>query len=482
MTRLLNALVACFVLTAAPCWAATFTVASTDAAWSAVKAAHAGDVVQLQAGSYGALTMAGDAKTGAFTFSGAGVTVQPAPGAKVALSGIVVNGASGLTFSGFDVQMPADGYGVYAYGASNVTFDKLTVSMADGSFKGVGAFIRSSSDVAITNSEFHHVGVGISNMDVVRPRVAANRIHDIGTDGIDLAGTPGAVVDGNRITGLFPEAGAHPDAIQAWATAANPNPDGVQITNNVYTRGLGTAAQGIFIENLKNVAIQGNAVSCTMANGISVSATTGALIAGNFAQGCDDYGSRIIARGGVTGSSDVAIRGNTISQAVVNLVQAGDKPVINFASSDNTLIAIVKTPPAGIAPDTSALDKWVAAKGGPAAPPPVVVPPVVTPPVVTPPASPVVDARDAQIVTLTAQNATLAGQVAALTQAANDNAARLATAQGATQTATTQLANLTAQVKALQAQAATNAAALKATNDNSAVLAKKISAAQAALK
>jgi hypothetical protein len=439
MTRLLNALVACVLLAASPAFAATSTVSTSDALWAALKAAAPGDVVQLADGTYPSVSLYANAQNPLFVKAAPGITVIPAPGAHPVLGGLSLDGAQGLTFRGLEIQMtPAQQYGAYVGNAARIVLDGLTIHQADGSLQGVGVFARNSTDIAVTNSEIHHTGVGVTSMDVTRAKVAGNSLHDIATDGIDLAGSPQAMVDGNRVTSLFPEAGAHPDCIQAWATAANPSPDGVQITNNVCTRGLGTAAQGIFIESHSNITIRDNAVACTMANGIGVSTTNGALIEGNFDQGCDDFGSRIIARGGATGSSNITVRGNTVTQPVVNLVQAGDMPVTNFAASDNTQIAVVKTPPAGTAPDTSDLDAWVAANIGAATAPTVVV----------------IDPRDAQI--------------AALTQAANDNAATVSGLQAQLATAIAQLASLTAadkaQIAGLNSQVASLTAQLNASS------------------
>jgi hypothetical protein len=285
--------------------------------------------------------------------AGPGVTIKPAPGAHPVFTGLAVDGSQGLTFQGLDIQMtPTQQYGVQAYSTSRIVLDGVIIHQADGSLNGVGVLARNSSDITVSNSEFHHLGVGFSAIDTVRPAVVGNRFHDIETDGMDFAGDPGASAIGNRLSDFTPGPGDHPDAIQFWATAANPLPSGGVARDNVIRRGKGQVMQGVFVEDQANITITGNGMSGTMYNGISLARVKTALIADNFVQGWADMGTRIITRGK---SSDVTIRNNS-SQSVVTVDSEGPFP--KYVESGTT-----KLQPAA-AGDTSALDRWLAARGG----------------------------------------------------------------------------------------------------------------------
>lgn len=445
MKRLLVAALG-LILFASPALAGTITASSTDAAWTAVKTGKPGDVVLLTADVKGILELDN------FNVSAPGITIQPAPGAAVVLTGIIAKTSQGLNFSGLDVQLtPTQQYGVYLGTCSRITLSGMTIHQALGTdLSGAGIFIRGCTDVAVTNSQLNHLGSAAGFLESQRLTFTGNALSDIQTDGI-FGEASHVLVASNTITDFHPAPGDHPDAIQLWGSATGSLSDDVIVRDNTITRGSGEVVQGIFFENSSNVSITGNAMLGTMYNGIALSNVRTAKVAGNFVQSYVDMGSRIIARGG---SDTIAITDNTLSDPVINLVQVGDAPVTNFSTSGNTVIK-----PAAVG-DASALNAWLVAKGSP-----VVVPPVVTPP--TPPVV-VVDTRDAQITALTTQVAGLNAQITTLTKSVSD--------------ATAQVAAAKAQLATTQAQATAAAAALKAANGNVSTLSGKVAAAQAALK
>lgn len=352
MIRVLGMMSGLGLLAATPAAAATVTVSNSDALWNAVKAAAPGDVVLVASGSYPVI------KLDHFVKAEPGVTIKPKAGAKAVLAGVAMDGSQGLHLSGFEVAI-SDAklqYGITIYGSERIRLDRLTVHRADGAKGeqgGVGAFIRKSSDVAVTSSEFYNLGVGVSFLDDSKVAVTHSRFHDLQTDGVDFAGVVDSAADGNSFTDFYPKAGDHPDAIQFWSTKETPAGKNAIVTNNVIRRGRGgpVPMQGIFAENQENMTIRGNGLLCTMYNGISVSGTARALIEDNFVQGCTDMGTRIIARGG---SSDIMVQNNQVSDRIVDLHQAGDKDNVRFAQKANSSVGTAKPS------DGSALDAWLA--------------------------------------------------------------------------------------------------------------------------
>jgi nitrous oxidase accessory protein NosD len=352
MIRSTTALCGLFLAIGGPAAAATSTVSTADALWAALKAAKPGDVVQLASGSYPPV------RFDKFVVAAPGVTVRPAPGAKPILGGLAMEDSEGFNFTGLEIAIsdPKTQYAANVYGGQRIKFDHMTFHQAAGergARGGVGAFIRMSSDVTITNSEFYNLGVGVSLMDDTDPVVRNNRFHDLETDGVDISGSVGPVIDANTFTDFYPDPQDHPDGIQFWATKLHPVGKNAVVTNNVIRRGKGgpMPMQGIFAENQANMTIRGNAMVCTLYNGISVSGTATALIEDNFVQGCPDIGTRIIAR---DGSTDVTVRNNRITEKVVDLHQSGSTDNVRFNAKGNTTIPEAKVG------DTTAMDAWLA--------------------------------------------------------------------------------------------------------------------------
>lgn len=386
--KLLLLLASAAMALALPALAATVTVSTPAAAYTAAKADHPGDVILLAAGFYGTLDLSN------LSIAAPGVSVQPAPGANVLLGQVTINNSQGLNLSGFEVvQSPASWMtSVYVTGSSRIALDGLYVHQTDPAIGSNGVQLRDTTDSSLTNSRFDHLGVAGLFIDAQRLRVAGNTAGSLTADGFDFAGVGGSLIDGNRLSDFTPAAGVHDDAIQFWGTANNPLPAGNVVSNNIISRGKGVVVQGVFAESQANLMITGNAMTGTMFNGISVSSTKGATIAGNFVQGWADMGSAIVARGG---SSDVTVSGNTISDPVNNVPANGSElAVTGFTLGANTAIK------AAAVGDRSAMDAWLKAKGSP-----VVVTPVVTPPV------PIPDSRDTLITTLQAQAKVTAAQL-----------------------------------------------------------------------
>ena len=331
-----------------PAAAATLTVANTASLWTALKASGPGDVIQLKSGSYGVLEL------NRMTFAAPGVTVSAAPGARPMLTSLVTKDSTGLTFVGLEVAMaPTQQYGIYAFGSARIRYDGMTVHQASEKLAGAGFLIRESKDVAITNSELHHLGVGGGVLDSAEVTVANSNFHDIDTDGVDIGGSAGAVVSNNRFSDFFPSPGAHPDAIQLWQTKEHPMPAGSVVKDNIIRRGKGRVMQGIFVESQSNITIVGNAMSGTMTNGIAVSGTKTADIRDNFVQGYRDMGVRIIARGG---SSNITVSGN-VAPLVVDLRQGNEPGTVNFVENKTSRIRDAAVG------DDSAMDAWLAKRG-----------------------------------------------------------------------------------------------------------------------
>lgn len=199
MKRAFLVLCAALWAIAVPAYASTLSVSNGQALWTAVKSSSPGDTVLMRSGSYGIVELSN------FNFAAPGVTVKAAPGARPVMTSLVVKNSKGLNFAGLEIAMaPKQQYGIFAVASERINYDNMTSHQADNSMDGSGFFLRSSDRISVTNSEFHHVGVGGVSLDTSNLTVANNRFHDVDTDGVDLAGSPGATVSNNTFTDFFP--------------------------------------------------------------------------------------------------------------------------------------------------------------------------------------------------------------------------------------------------------------------------------------
>lgn len=406
--------------------AATVTTVGNDPTLAAVRAAAPGDLVQAS-GLSGALDLSNIVK------AAPGVTVV-ANGQAQALDRVIASSSQGLTVRGFEVAATASWMpGLYGSDCARIVFDKMLVHSADGTISGGGFSFRTCTGSAVTNSTFHHVGAGGTLVDGDGNTVQGNTFHEIESDGILVSNSSHATIASNHLSNFYPKPGDHPDFIQFFATAAAKGsyPTGSLIQDNVLERGTGYAVdangvkltgvgangilnsaippQGIFIESADNITIRRNAISCSLYNAISLSTVTTGLVDGNYISGCTDYGGNIVTRGG---SDHVTVSNNQSPGKPVTYppaATAGELPPTNYVDAgNNKVLPLVAAPTDGSAPDTTALDAWVAMNilGPPPPPPPV-------------------DPRDALIATLQASVKTLQAQVANSAALANKLSAQV---------------------------------------------------------
>jgi parallel beta-helix repeat protein len=276
---------------------ATVTVSSTSALINALKSAQDGDVILLSGGTYSGVKLSG------FRFSD--VTIRSADvGDPAVLTDLLVRDSSGLNLRDLelfvDPNKPLNSHQVV--NSKDIHLSGLNVhGTLDGSpaQDKVGLMIRGSQDVSVTKSEFHELWHGISFLDNKGVLIENNKFHDLRTDGVRGGGTSDMKVLNNHFTDFYPEAGDHPDAIQFWTTNTTQVARNIEVSGNVYERGKGGLAQGIFFRDqvgnlpFENVTISNNLVSGAMYNGISVQGSTNLKITGNTVAAYKDQDSWI---------------------------------------------------------------------------------------------------------------------------------------------------------------------------------------------
>ena len=279
------------------------------------------------------------------------------------LTGLRMSGSSGVTFEGLVFSAPAGVlHSFLVTGADDVHFSNVVVHGPDNMGSGAEVtpfFIRSSTNVSVTGSEFYDVKNALLLLDVDGVEVSGNSFHDIRCDGVAGGGVSNALITNNVFTDFYPintgGSGDHPDAIQFWSTNQDEPGRNITISDNLIYRGNGLPMQGIFIRDtysqlpFEDLTISGNVVLGGLYNAISVGGVNGGQLVDNIVIGMDGQKSWIR----VGADTDFVIEDNFASHYstynrdtpydVSNLTIPGGTTVVNDAlrawiSSGSSLI------------------------------------------------------------------------------------------------------------------------------------------------
>lgn len=304
------------------------TVGSIAALTSALATAQAGDTILLAAGSYGKLSING-------VHFASNVTIASETPGGASINGLAVANSNGLTFRDIEfIADPAGGTTPQSVVASqDITFDRARFH---GSLDGDptndtgGLFIRVSTNIKVSNSEFNELYWGINHVDSKGLTLAGNTFHDLRMDGIRGGGSSSVTITANSFRDFYPVSGDHSDAIQFWTSGTATQASDIVITNNLIVRGGGQPPQGVFMRDevgnlpFQNVTITGNMVAGALYNGIHVNGGLNVIVAGNVVDGFSDQKSWIslnnITGGQLTNNATTLINNGS---ALANVAESG---------------------------------------------------------------------------------------------------------------------------------------------------------------
>jgi Ca2+-binding RTX toxin-like protein len=367
-------------------------VSNTAGLSAALKTAHDGDTILLNAGTYSGLAIKN------LSFASGVNIVSKDLAHEAVLNNFTVTGANGLHFSNVELQTTGTATNAWAFqvdGSKNVSFDHVSVhGSMDGNAQNdmEGISVLGSSNVSITNSEFQQLfrAVGFGNTNGVT--ISGNSFHDLRTTGIMGAQTSNVQINNNTFTNFKPMAGDHPDAIQFLTTATTAASHDISITGNVMTRGNGDAIQGIFLRDeigtmpYANVKIASNLLVGEGYNGVAVLGGQNLQITDNTLISYD--GKTNVNWFLVQNADKVVASGNSATQIgfdhVTNLVETKD--TINQVATDGGKAALTAWQNTHVGTSFAISDAQVAAlTGAPSTPGSVASPVSVAPPTLTAP-------------------------------------------------------------------------------------------------
>jgi hypothetical protein len=279
--------------------AAILAVTANAGVLAAIQAAQPGDVVTLSGAVTAIPNLTGIVK------AAPGITVTSAnPSARTVVGDLVIKNSAGLSFTDLDFAEtgPAGtATGADYVGASqNITFDHdafhgpaaATAAIAANTGPGNLLGLQNDTGVTVTNSTFSAGNRGMTVGESANVAVRFNSFHDLGSDGVDCTTVTGYEVAFNTFTDFWTVPGDHPDAIQCWTAGAKSPSVNINVHDNVFSRGAGNAAQGVFLTDqneglspdptvFQAVQVTGNLLIGTMGNAIDVSGACNVTISGN---------------------------------------------------------------------------------------------------------------------------------------------------------------------------------------------------------
>lgn len=260
------------------------TVKTLAALTTALKAAKAGEVIELAAGDYGAYSLKG--------LIAPGVTVRAA-GAKVA--GLVLTACEGITFEGLSADLAAGG-AVKLDGCKNIGLIRLTSRNA----KLYGVSILRSQDIRVIEADIADVKDGVQGANSRGVLVERCKVRRFRADGINMCGVSDLRVIANDVADSAASPGAHPDGLQLHTASADGPAENIEVIGNAFRRGAGQRFQGVFItdqsdgaKRYRNVVIRDNLIEGGMWNGVMVANADDVELTGNTVQPFTDMDSWI---------------------------------------------------------------------------------------------------------------------------------------------------------------------------------------------
>lgn len=271
-----------------------YIIGSTQALTAALKVAKAGDIFLLKPGTYNEVNIVNQ------NFSTPIKITSFDPANPAVLNKLKITNSSGVDISHMKLHTESSSWrdGFRTDSSKNISFDHLEVSgpAGDLSTNNVSAFgIAYSSNVTVTNSEFHHFrhAIGVKGNDGVL--IENNVFRDLREDGIRGSMNDNLTVKGNFFTNFFPIESDHADGVQLWTNNSTKGSSNITITDNLMVRGDGQAFQGVFMRDevktlpYDNIVVTNNVILGSNHNAIAIDHALSGTISGNTVMG---YGER----------------------------------------------------------------------------------------------------------------------------------------------------------------------------------------------
>jgi hypothetical protein len=250
---------------------------------AALAKAHAGETIELAPGQYNGVALVHDSFSSAVT-----ITSESAANPAV-LEGLDIAYDTNLNFTNLEISSVGskDPYwAIRMMDSQNVSFSHLEVqgNLGEAPSQNLSGFgIENSSNVSISNSTFNDLYIGVAANINTNVSVTDNSFTDMDKSGVQMGAVTGATISNNNFTDFNTPYGTHSDAIQLYTAGMPHGSSNVVIDGNLYYRGDGTAAQGIFVQDevgsmpYKNITIDDNTIIGGTWNAVWLNGATGSV-------------------------------------------------------------------------------------------------------------------------------------------------------------------------------------------------------------
>lgn len=241
---MLNILIASMLAASAP----SIVVSDSDALERALSTAQPHQTIALAPGAYRELAIR--------DVHAEGVTITSAdPRHMAVIAGMKMLASSGLKFTNLELTSAGANDAWYAFrvaGSKDISFEHMNVH--GDKAKPVtaqlnGFLITGSSNIRIANSNLHDLSAPIVANHNDHITIENNFFHELNKGGVEMGGTSFVVISGNEITNFHSAPNIHGDAVQIYTYGMTESAHDILVTDNIFYRGDGVAAQGIFIQD-----------------------------------------------------------------------------------------------------------------------------------------------------------------------------------------------------------------------------------------
>lgn len=284
-----------------------------------------------------------------------------------------------VTLKGGSFKITDGSYAItLASGTSGVVIDgvKVTGPGADGVSAPNGAFLsaRGVSNVTVKNCIVDGIRNGIYHDQTDHLTIDGCKFYRWGEDAIRGGAAGFMTITNNLFSSPARTGNTHPDCVQFWTTNTTTYTHDLVIDGNLFDRGDGTPAQGVFLGNEWNLAyyrvtITNNVLFGMMPNGISIDKPRdNCLVADNIVLGYSDMASKIRAAhewdATAPDAINLTVRGNRTSHYVWD-AQAAPAPsnLAGVAFDKAPVVPQLVSDKAGVLSDPSQKEALIRAAG-----------------------------------------------------------------------------------------------------------------------
>lgn len=249
---------------------------------AAISNAKGGDVIILDAGEYGPLSLSKIAFASPVTLKG-----------KAVFNNVVLSDIVNLNFDGvvFDGQTKDE----TTVSITNLKDVKISNCSFVGGFKangfgvGKGLVAIGSNRIVVDKCAFSKFKVAAQFISIADCKFINSQVFDIAGDGVNVITSNGMLIEGCYFHDFWNEGdGHHPDMVQVWTVGSSPSTKNLTVRGCIFNQGKGDWTQTMLLrgaagahQKLENALVEDNLIFNSHKHGITIMESIGAIVRHN---------------------------------------------------------------------------------------------------------------------------------------------------------------------------------------------------------